>query len=146
MGLHRTTFDFPGVLTSFFAFLGPSYLLLAPMLLLGLLLPGLIHVFISRQAILRWLQDDSLKSVTMSSAIGVPVPLYSCSVVPVVAGIFCIGLVRDDRNETKASGHGHYHKCSHDHHQSIFASGPARAIGTRQREISGVATLNSNSR
>ena len=35
------------------------------MLLLGLFLSGLIHVFISRQAILRWLRDDSLKSVTM---------------------------------------------------------------------------------
>ena len=144
------------------------------MLLLGLLLSGLIHVFISRQAILRWLRDDSLKSVTMSSAIGVPVPLCSCSVVPVVAemrnkgasrsscmsflitapetgadsilvtnaffgpivaivrpiisfitavvaGIFCIGLIRDDRDEAKASDHDHYHECSHDHHQSLIA-------------------------
>ena len=134
------------------------------MLLLGLLLSGLIHVFISRQAILRWLRDDSLKSVTMSSAIGVPVPLCSCSVVPVVAemrnkgasrsscmsflitapetgadsilvtnaffgpivaivrpvisfitavvaGIFCIGLIRDDRDEAKASDHDHCHDC-----------------------------------
>ena len=166
-------FDFLGILTSFFAFLWSSFLLLAPMLLLGLLLSGLIHVFISRQAILRWLHDDSLKSVTMSSAIGVPVPLCSCSVVPVVAemrnkgasrsscmsflitapetgadsilvtnaffgpivaivrpvisfitavvaGIFCIGLIRDDRDEAKASDHDHYHECSHDHHQSFI--------------------------
>ena len=168
------TFDFLGILTSFFAFLWSSFLLLAPMLLLGLLLSGLIHVFISRQAILRWLRDDSLKSVTMSSAIGVPVPLCSCSVVPVVAemrnkgasrsscmsflitapetgadsilvtnaffgpivaivrpvisfitavvaGIFCIGLIRDDRDEAKASDHDHDHECSHDHHQSLIA-------------------------
>ena len=78
-------FESLGILTSFFTFLWSSFLLLAPMLLLGLLLSGLIHVFISRQAILRWLRDDSLKSVTLSSAIGVPVPLCSCSVVPVVA-------------------------------------------------------------
>ncbi|MCE2447731.1 MAG: SO_0444 family Cu/Zn efflux transporter [Candidatus Latescibacteria bacterium] len=77
--------DFLGIVTGFFDFLWSSFLLLAPMLLLGLFLSGLIHVFISRQAILRWLRDDSLKSVTMSSAIGVPVPLCSCSVVPVVA-------------------------------------------------------------
>ena len=168
------TFDFLGILTSFFAFLWSSFLLLAPMLLLGLLLSGLIHVFISRQAILRWLRDDSLKSVTMSSAIGVPVPLCSCSVVPVVAemrnkgasrsscmsflitapetgadsilvtnaffgpivaivrpvisfitavvaGIFCIRLIRDDRDEAKASDHDHYHECGHDHHQSLIA-------------------------
>ena len=166
------TLDLLGISASFFAFLWSSFLLLAPMLLLGLLLSGLIHVFISRQAILRWLRDDSLKSVTMSSAIGVPVPLCSCSVVPVVAemrnkgasrsscmsflitapetgadsilvtnaffgpivaivrpiisfitavvaGIFCIGLIRDDRDEAKASDH--CHDCEHDHHQSLIA-------------------------
>ena len=63
------TFDFLGILTSFFAFLWSSFLLLAPMLLLGLLLSGLIHVFISRQAILRWLRDDSLKSVTLVASL-----------------------------------------------------------------------------
>ena len=167
-------FESLGILTSFFAFLWSAFLLLAPMLLLGLLLSGLIHVFISRQAILRWLRDDSLKSVTMSSAIGVPVPLCSCSVVPVVAemrnkgasrsscmsflitapetgadsilvtnaffgpivaivrpvisfitavvaGIFCIGLIRDDRDEAKTSDHDHCHDCDHDSHQSLIA-------------------------
>ena len=168
------TLDFLGILASFFAFLWSSFLLLAPMLLLGLLLSGLIHVFISRQAILRWLRDDSLKSVTVSSAIGVPVPLCSCSVVPVVAemrnkgasrsscmsflitapetgadsilvtnaffgpivaivrpvisfitavvaGIFCIGLIRDDRDEAEASDHNHCHDCDHDSHQALIA-------------------------
>ena len=55
------------------------------MLLLGLFLSGVMHVFISRQAILRWFRDDSLKSVAVSAGIGVPMPLCSCSVVPVVA-------------------------------------------------------------
>ena len=167
-------FESLGIITSFFDFLWSSFLLLAPMLLLGLFLSGLIHVFISRQAILRWLRDDNLKSVTMSSAIGVPVPLCSCSVVPVVAemrnkgasrsscmsflitapetgadsilvtnaffgfvvaivrpvisfitavvaGVFCIGLIRDDRDEAKASDH--CHDCDHDHgsHQALIA-------------------------
>lgn len=66
-------------------FLWASFLLLSPMLLLGLFLAGLIHVVISRAAILRWLSDDSLKSVCTSAAVGVPIPLCSCSVVPVVA-------------------------------------------------------------
>ena len=66
-------------------FLWSSFLLLAPMLLLGLLLAGLIHVLISREAILKWLSGDNLKSVCASAAVGVPVPLCSCSVVPVVA-------------------------------------------------------------
>ena len=140
-------------------------MLLAPMLLLGLFLSGVIHVFISREAILRWLRDDSLKSVSTSAAVGVPMPLCSCSVVPVVAemrrkgasrsacmsflitapetgadsilvtnaffgpivaiarpiisfitavvaGIFCIGSIRDDRDERKDSGHEHH---EHDH-------------------------------
>ena len=60
--------------TNFFDFLWMSFLLLAPMLLLGLFLSGLIHVFISRQAIIRWLHEDSLKSVSTSAAVGVPVP------------------------------------------------------------------------
>ena len=166
------------LLTAYIDFIWMSFLLLGPMLMLGLLLSGLIHVFISREAILRWLQDDSLRSVSFSSAVGVPVPLCSCSVVPVVAemrrkgasrsscmaflitahetgadsilvtnaffgfiaavvrpvisfitavvaGIFCIGLIRDDSGEARPGGpgeddhdhhdHGHEHGHEHDH-------------------------------
>ena len=156
------------LLTGFFDFLLGSFLLLSPMLLLGLFLSGLIHVFISRDAILNWFRDESLKSVSTSAAIGVPMPLCSCSVVPVVAemrrkgasrsscmsflitapetgadsilvtnaffgwivaivrpiisfitavvaGIFCIGLIRDDREEAPASDHDHHHDHDHDH-------------------------------
>ncbi len=161
----------------FLDFMLASFLLLAPMLLLGLFLAGLIHVFISREAVLKWLKDDSLKSVSTSAAFGVPVPLCSCSVVPVVremrkkgasrsacmsflitapetgvdsilvtnaffgwiaaivrpvisfitavvAGIFCIGLIRDNRHDPKSGqsrhDHGHHHHhdhgdCGHDH-------------------------------
>ncbi len=158
---------------AFFDFLWQSFLLLAPMLLLGLFLSGLIHVFISRQAVLRWLRHESLKSVTTAAAVGVPIPLCSCSVVPVVAemrrkgasrsscmsflitapetgadsilvtnaffgpivaivrpvisfitavfaGIFCIGMIRDGRDDSAAqvadNGHDHGHEHGHDHH------------------------------
>ena len=162
------------LLTAYIDFIWMSFLLLGPMLMLGLLLSGLIHVFISREAILRWLQDDSLRSVSFSSAVGVPVPLCSCSVVPVVAemrrkgasrsscmaflitapetgadsilvtnaffgfiaavvrpvisfitavvaGIFCIGLIRDDSGEARPGEddhdhHDHGHEHDHDHH------------------------------
>ena len=157
------------LLTGFFDFLLGSFLLLSPMLLLGLFLSGLIHVFISRHAILQWFRDDSLKSVATSAAIGVPMPLCSCSVVPVVAemrrkgasrsscmsflitapetgadsilitnaffgwivaivrpiisfitavvaGIFCIGLIRDGRDEAEADDHDHDHGHEHDSH------------------------------
>ena len=170
------------ILTDFFDFLWLSFLLLAPMLMLGLFLSGLIHVFISREAILRWLREDSLKSVSTSAAVGVPVPLCSCSVVPVVAemrnkgasrsscmsflitapetgadsilvtnaffgfivaivrpfisfitavvaGIFCIGLIKDDRDETERSdrsqdrGQDCDHECDHDHGHEPLVSG-----------------------
>ena len=58
---------------------------LSPVLLLGLFLSGLIHVFISRQAVMRWLQKDNFRSIATSAAVGVPIPLCSCSVLPVVA-------------------------------------------------------------
>ena len=160
----------------FLDFLWSSFLLLGPMLLLGLFLAGLIHVFISRDAVLKWLRHDSLKSVASSAAIGVPMPLCSCSVVPVVAemrrkgasrsscmsflitapetgadsilvtnaffgpvaavvrpfisfitgvvaGIFCIGMIRGADADEPAAGdavhdHDHYahdHDHSHDH-------------------------------
>ncbi len=154
----------------FFDFLWTSFLLLGPMLLLGLFLAGLIHVFISRDAVLKWLRRDSLKSVASSAAVGVPMPLCSCSVVPVVAemrrkgasrsscmsflitapetgadsilvtnaffgpvaavvrpvisfitgvvaGIFCIGMIRDGDVKEAAleDDHGHDHH-GHDHH------------------------------
>ena len=72
-------------LARFTDFFWSSFLLLSPMLLLGLLLAGLIHVFVSGRAVQRWLREDNLKSVSASAAIGVPIPLCSCSVVPVVA-------------------------------------------------------------
>lgn len=149
-------------------FVWSSFLLLAPMLLLGLFLAGLIHVLISRRSILRWLSGDSLKSVSASAAIGVPVPLCSCSVVPVVAemrkkgasrsscmsflitapetgadsilvthaffgyvaavvrpvvsfltavvaGAFCIGMIRDDSDASKAHGPQIGSHADHDH-------------------------------
>ena len=77
--------EFIGTFQGFFDFLLKSFLLLAPMLLLGLFLSGLLHVFISKHLIVRWFRSDGLRSVSTSAALGVPIPLCSCSVVPVVA-------------------------------------------------------------
>ena len=156
------------LLTDFLDFLWTSFLLLAPMLLLGLFLAGIIHVLVSRQLILKWLRHDSLKSVASAAALGVPIPLCSCSVVPVVAemrrkgasrsscmsflitapetgadsilvthaffgpiaavvrplisfvtavvaGIFCIGLIRQDTVQAGVRDHDHCHDHCHDH-------------------------------
>ena len=69
----------------FLNFLVNSFMLLAPMLLLGLFLAGLLHILISRELVSKWFRKDGLKSIVSSAAIGVPIPLCSCSVVPVVA-------------------------------------------------------------
>ena len=157
------------LLVEFADFLWTSFLLLSPMLLLGLLLAGFIHILISKEAILRWFRQESIKSVSVSAAVGVPMPLCSCSVVPVVAemrrkgasrsscmsmlitapetgadsilvtsaffgfvpavvrpvvsfvtavaaGIFCIGLIREDQGKTaEATEEGHDHDHDHDH-------------------------------
>ncbi len=154
------------------------------MLLLGLFLAGLIHVLISRNAILRWLSNDSLKCVCTSAAVGVPIPLCSCSVVPVVAemrkkgasrssclsflitapetgadsilvthaffgfvaaavrpvvsfvtavvaGVFCIGMIRDGSDEQPRAGQGRAHEGEpgHDHRSDANCGDPQDCSG-----------------
>ena len=186
------TFDFAEILTGFIDFLWASFLLLAPMLLFGLFLSGLIHILISRHAILKWLRDDNLKSVSTSAAIGVPIPLCSCSVVPVVAemrkkgasrssclsflitapetgadsilvtqaffgfvaalvrpvisfitaviaGLFCIGLAKDNRGETQSPAHSH---CDHgDAHEPLLPGSDDCYISPAQLKASLFAYL-----
>lgn len=57
----------------------------APYLLLGMLIAGVIHHLIPRQTIERLLGKDS--SVVTAAVIGAPLPLCSCSVIPVAMGI-----------------------------------------------------------
>lgn len=186
------TFDFMDVLIGFMEFLWASFLLLAPMLLLGLFLSGLIHISISRRAMLKWLRDDNLKSVSASAAIGVPIPLCSCSVVPVVAemrkkgasrssclsflitapetgadsilithaffgfvaalvrpvisfitaviaGLFCIGLAKDDRGEAQARIHRCESDC--DAHEPLLSGSDDCYISPAQLKASLLAYL-----
>lgn len=52
-------------------------------LLLGFFIAGLIHVFLPQKVITKHLKAPGLWSVIKSSAVGVPLPLCSCSVIPV---------------------------------------------------------------
>ncbi len=63
------------------------FLLLAPLFLLGLLIAGLLHVFISARRIQKLMGAAGLKSVTTSAAFGVPLPICSCAVVPVAIAL-----------------------------------------------------------
>lgn len=60
-----------------------NYLTLsAPFLIFGLLIAGVVHVYLSVETIKKFLGKSSLKSITLASFYGVPLPLCSCSVIP----------------------------------------------------------------
>lgn len=51
-------------------------------IILGLLCVGVLHVFVKKESILKHLGKDRFSSVVKASAVGVPLPLCSCGVVP----------------------------------------------------------------
>ncbi len=55
---------------------------LAPSLLIGLLVAGVLHVFVKRDRIFKHLGKPGPGSVVKASLIGVPLPLCSCGVLP----------------------------------------------------------------
>jgi len=57
---------------------------MAPYLLLGFFTAGLMHAFIPSEAVWRHLSGNSVKEVMKASLLGVPLPLCSCGVIPVV--------------------------------------------------------------
>ncbi|MDA3863633.1 MAG: permease [Deltaproteobacteria bacterium] len=60
---------------------------MAPYLLLGFFVGGLLHVFISARLIRRHMGKNTLFSVLKSSMLGIPLPLCSCSVIPVASSL-----------------------------------------------------------
>jgi uncharacterized protein len=60
---------------------------MAPYLLFGFLIAGLLSVFISPAWVERHLGKPGLRSVFTASLVGVPLPLCSCGVIPVSASI-----------------------------------------------------------
>lgn len=55
---------------------------MAPWLLLGFLIAGILHVFISEGKINKLLGKSNLRSVIKAALIGIPLPLCSCGVIP----------------------------------------------------------------
>ncbi len=60
---------------------------LSPSLLLGLLIAGLMHVYLPSGLIHRGLNRPDLRSVMRASLLGVPLPLCSCGVIPTALGL-----------------------------------------------------------
>ncbi len=60
---------------------------LSPSLFLGMILAGLLHVYLPAGLIRRRLSQPNLRSVIEASLLGVPMPLCSCGVVPTAIGL-----------------------------------------------------------
>ena len=61
---------------------------MAPYLVLGFFLAGLLSVIVRQELIERWLGKRSLGSVIKASLLGVPLPLCSCGVIPVTSSLY----------------------------------------------------------
>ncbi len=60
---------------------------MSPYLLLGFLLAGLMHVFVPEGMYRKYLGGNDLRSVAWAAALGVPLPLCSCGVIPTAMGL-----------------------------------------------------------
>lgn len=67
---------------------------MAPYLLFGFAVAGILHVLIRREFVERWLGKPGLGGVIKASVLGVPMPLCSCSVIPVAASLRKSGATR----------------------------------------------------
>lgn len=63
------------------------WLEIAPYLLLGMLIAGVLHVFIGQDTIVRHLGHRNFGSVLKATVFGIPLPICSCGVIPVAASI-----------------------------------------------------------
>ena len=62
--------------------LGVLFAEMAPFLLLGFLLAGIIHVWIPNRLYIPKIAKPNLKSVVWAALFGVPLPICSCGVIP----------------------------------------------------------------
>ncbi len=72
-----------------------SYLLEAsPWLLIGLAVAGTMHAFVPQHIMQRWLGEGRKWAVVRAAAIGIPLPLCSCSVIPTASALRAGGASR----------------------------------------------------
>lgn len=80
--MHFTNF-FPDILMASWQLLMQS----APYMLLGLLVGGLLKVFLSPEYVARHLGSSRFSSVIKAALLGIPIPLCSCGVLPAAASL-----------------------------------------------------------
>ena len=61
---------------------------MAPYLLFGFIIAGLLHVYIPAGAFNKWFGKKNLKSVVYAALMGIPLPLCSCGVIPTGISIY----------------------------------------------------------
>lgn len=60
---------------------------MSPYVLLGFLIAGILHVFVKEDTLTRHLSGNGWKSVVKAAAIGIPLPLCSCGVLPTAVSL-----------------------------------------------------------
>lgn len=60
---------------------------MSPYILLGFLIAGILHVFVKESTLTKHLSGNGWKSVMKAAAIGVPLPLCSCGVLPTAVSL-----------------------------------------------------------
>ena len=60
---------------------------MAPYLLLGFFIAGILRVFVPRSLYSQHLAKPGMKSVVKAAALGIPLPLCSCGVIPTAVGL-----------------------------------------------------------
>ncbi|MEO5376324.1 MAG: permease [Magnetococcus sp. DMHC-6] len=61
---------------------------ISPWLIFGLLAAGLVKAWVPETLISRWLGGSGMGSITRGALIGTPLPLCSCSVIPMAMGLY----------------------------------------------------------
>jgi uncharacterized membrane protein YraQ (UPF0718 family) len=59
----------------------------APYLILGVVVAGLMYLFLSPEAVARHLRKGRVRSVFKAALLGIPLPLCSCGVLPAAAAL-----------------------------------------------------------
>ncbi len=63
------------------------FLEVSPYLLLGMIIAGLIHLFIGREFISNQIGKGGVSSVVKATLLGIPLPVCSCGVIPIVSSL-----------------------------------------------------------
>ena len=76
MNLHHIAYSFLNILNE-----------MSPYVLLGFLIAGILHVFVNEATLTKHLSGNGWKPVLKAAAIGIPLPLCSCGVLPTAVSL-----------------------------------------------------------